>query len=183
MTISVPSQGPWTIDDLADLPGGVRYQIADGELLVSPPPSLFHADHAQSLHQILANACPAHFRVLSVQHGINSRRRTTYYEPDISVVRAEAMRRREGVLAPEDVLLVVEVLSPSNKRVDLILKRHDYAESGIPQYWIVDDEARTLTVLRSPVGEAYQDELVIESGKAWTTEQPFTVTLDPGRFT
>ena len=50
--------------------------------------------------------------------------------------------------APRDLLLAVEVVSPSNPGNDLVLKRHAYAVAGIPEYWIVDRRDRTLRVLR-----------------------------------
>ena len=44
--------------------------------------------------------------------------------------------------------LAVEVVSPDKPERDLLEKRHDYAEGGIPEYWIVDPMTETVTVLR-----------------------------------
>lgn len=45
------------------------------------------------------------------------------------------------------LLLVVEIVSPSSKATDEVVKRHEYAQAGIPQYWVVDrDPAQTVTM-------------------------------------
>jgi Uma2 family endonuclease len=78
-------------------------------------------------------------------------------------------------------VLVVEVLSPSNPGNDLVLKRHYYAASGIPHYWIVDPTQRTLTVLRLD-GDAYSEAEAVEPGRTWRTGEPFPTALDPAEF-
>jgi len=75
------------------------------------------------------------------------------------------------------------MLSHSDARIDLVLKRHDYGAAGIPQYWIVDRRRRTLTVLSDPHADGYRQELTIKAGEWWTTAGPFPVTLDPADFT
>jgi Uma2 family endonuclease len=44
--------------------------------------------------------------------------------------------------------LVVEIVSPDNVERDTVIKRADYAEAGIPEYWIVNPEEETITVLK-----------------------------------
>jgi Uma2 family endonuclease len=92
-------------------------------------------------------------------------------------VRQSGIRRGSG-LQPADVLLVVEVLSPSNARTDLVLKRHDYAAEGIPAYWIVDPEKHTLTVLEHDGGEHYTEVALISPGETFTTDRPFPISID-----
>ena len=57
---------------------------------------------------------------------------------DLVVVRASAATADTFRLAPEDVLLVVEVLCDGTRRIDQVLKFAEYKAAGIPQYWIVD---------------------------------------------
>jgi len=84
---------------------------------------------------------------------------------------------------PRDVLLVVEVLSPSNAGTDLITKRHYYAEAGVPQYWIVDQDGKTLTVLRlDETGHRYREDAVVHTDETFSTEQPFPVSFDPAEI-
>jgi Uma2 family endonuclease len=79
------------------------------------------------------------------------------------------------------MLLVVEVLSPSNSGHDLVTKRHYYAAAGIPRYWIVDPSACRLTVLELD-GDTYREGAVVGPGTTWTSDQPFPLTLDPTDF-
>ena len=63
------------------------------------------------------------------------------FEPDILVTADPSQITRRGIEAPP--LLVVEILSPSTRKVDRGLKSRRYAELGVPHYWIVDpDEKR-----------------------------------------
>src|SRR5205814_3015929 len=135
------------------------------------------------LRRVLARQAPASFRVIAVPIGVDIRRRGSYYIPDLVVVPEAVMRTTAKNLSPADVLLVAEVLSPSNRLKDLLLKRHDYAAAGIPQYWIVDRVDRTLTVLVLDEGETtYREEAVVEPGKTWTTDRPFAITVDPAEL-
>ncbi len=185
MTASLPSQTHgWTIDDLMGTPDdGNRYELVDGSLLVNPPPSLPHVRGNARLDRILNRACPAGQVVLSVGAGIDLGNRKTCYIPDTLVTTEAALAQEEQVLVAADVSLVIEVLSPSNARVDLVLKRHDYGAAGIPQHWIVDLRGRTMTVLLDPYGDGYRRELAVKAGEQWTTPDPFPLTLDPAEFT
>ena len=185
MTASLPSHTRgWTIDDLFETPDdGNRYELADGSLLVTPPLNVSHGRGNIRLDRILSRACPSGLVVASVGLGIDLGQRKTCYIPDTLVTTEAALGRDDQVFAAADVSLVVEVLSPSNARVDLILKRHDYGAAGIPQYWIVDIQRRTLTVLSDPYPDGYQLESTVKAGEQWTATEPFTVTLDPAAFT
>jgi Uma2 family endonuclease len=133
---------PWTINDLGDLPEGYRYEIFDGSLLVSPPPPLPHVRATKYLDRLLERQAPAHLCVLTAGAGVSIRGGASYLIPDVVVVPWSALDRPRPTLLPPDVLLAVEVLSPSNPGNDLVLKRHEYAVAGIPQYWIVDPSRR-----------------------------------------
>lgn len=123
---------PWTVDDLGDLPEGYRYEIFDGSLLVSPPPPLPHVRATT----ILDRAAPAHLYVSTAGGGVSIKAGASYLVPDIAVVQCSAIDRGGPYLLSPDVLLAVEVMSPSNPKNDPVLKRHEYAVAGIPQYWL-----------------------------------------------
>jgi Uma2 family endonuclease len=174
---------PWTFDDLGDLPEGYRYEIFDGSLLVSPPPHIPHARATTYLDRLLDRAAPAHLYVSPVGLGVSVKGGASYLVPDIVVVRRSAIERGGPYLLPPDVLLAVEVMSPSNPDNDLVLKRHAYAAAGIPQYWLVDQKARTLTVLRLDEKSGhYVDAVVVPAGEAWKTDDPYPLSLDPAEF-
>ena len=64
--------------------------------------------------------------------------------------------------------LVVEIISPDKPERDLIEKRLDYAEAHIPEYWIVNPQSETITVLRLE-GPAYIEHGVFERGAEATS--------------
>lgn len=170
----------WTLADLAELPDtGWRYEIVDGSLLVSPPPEVPHVVAESFLVRILQDAAPSGILALSGGSGIVTRR--SVYVPDAVVVTAEAARRARKAFTPEDVLLVVEVLSPSNRTTDLVTKRADYAAAGIPAYWIVDLDGPTLTALQL-VGDTYKEIAQVRAGQRWRARHPFPVEIDPARL-
>ena len=76
-------------------------------------------------------------------------------QPDLLVVvPAHGDRLREnGVHGAPD--LVIEVISPGTRELDLGKKRSRYAYAGVPGYWVVDPDAQTLTQL-TIAGEAYE---------------------------
>lgn len=81
----------------------------------------------------------------------------------------------EGVLfRVEHVVLVGEVISPSTRVNDLVLKRRLYAEAGVPFYLVVDPNGTTY--LLEPQGAEYV-EIARESDGAMTLDRPFPVTI------
>ncbi len=138
----------WTRDEVLALPDdGNRYELVDGELLVSPSPRWVHQhavggfwriiDDYVKLHRIGdALFSPADLDLRSGQ----------VLQPDIFVVdRVDGRRAREWteVGIPR---LVVEVLSPTHPEFDRVKKRRRYQKSGVSTYWIVDLDARHVEV-------------------------------------
>lgn len=76
-----------------------------------------------------------------------------FREPDVFFLSSERIARSED--PPRGAEIVIEVLSPgaSNRERDLVAKRADYAKAGVPEYWIVDPEQSTVTVLILVSGE------------------------------
>jgi len=179
--LTLPAQGEvWTVDDFHKLPNAaLRYELAEGSVLVGPPPFVPHASTTNRLHNLVASQAPAGFQV-GQGGGVTIEGRSTYFIPDLFVVRATAYRKQE-YFDQDDMLLVVEVLSPGTRGRDLVLKRHYYASGGIPHYWIVDSTARTLTVVELD-GEAYREAAVVAAGTTFKTEEPFPLSLDPAEF-
>jgi Uma2 family endonuclease len=101
-----------------------------------------------------------------------------FREPDLLLLcDAKDPRRQDRYWRGAD--LVLEVVSPERPEYDLIEKRRDYAELGIPEYWIVDPQAETITVLRLE-GGAYGEHGVF--GRGTVAESPLlpglTVSVD-----
>jgi Uma2 family endonuclease len=167
--------GEWTVDDLETLPDdGLRYEIIDGILQVSPSPVTAHQRAVVRLAVAFTAACPPGFEVFVAPLDWQPDRRTSL-EPDVLVVPKDAIGPKNITGTPA---LVVEVLSPSTARIDRMLKFSRYAEGGIGQYWIVDPAVPSIQIfsLRGGtyelIAEGVDEEQV--SGVA-----PMLVTVSP----
>ena len=99
---------------------------------------LFLAFHALMLHM--------HGKVFFA--ALRLRLRTgKFREPDLLLLRSADDPRR-GNDYWEGADLVVEIVSPDDPKRDLVTKREEYADGGIPEYWIVDPRIESITVLR-----------------------------------
>lgn len=150
----------------------VRYEVIDGMLVVSPPPTIPHERLVMRVIVALHKAAVAGTEVFSSGVKIFYRGAWHVY-PDVSVVRVrDADLEEDGMHVPP--LLVVEVLSPSTRRKDLLLKREIYAEFGIPSYWLLDPPTRTLTVL------TLRDGAYVETARGSRLElgAPFPLVVD-----
>lgn len=181
MTASPLAPGPWAIDDLAELPSDRnRYELAGGSLLVTPIPAMPHARAVNRLHALLVRSCPPDIEVVQ-RVGVVTADGETLLIPDLALAPASAQDRDAPGFQPSELGLVVEVLSTHHRAIELILKRHYYATLGIPRYWIVDPQDRTLTVL-ALAGDSYEQSAVIAAGERWRTNQPFAIDVDPAEF-
>ena len=133
----------WTVERVLALPeDGNRYEVVDGELLVSPAPSLFHQVAVAALARILDPFVNAH-RLGCVLHSpadIEFDERTLV-QPDLFVAPLIEGRRPRSWKEIMQLLLAVEVLSPSTARADRQVRRRRYQRHGVAEYWIVDLEA------------------------------------------
>ena len=143
-----PHQGTWSEDDYLELETNHLMEYSHGQLEVLPMPTLTHQRIAAFLYnRLLAfvgqfmTGAEVLFAPLKVRLGSGK-----YREPDVIVMLAgHADRLHEQYLDAPD--LVIEILSPDNRQLDLGTKRREYARAGIPEYWIVDPQEATVTVL------------------------------------
>jgi len=144
-----PEQGRWTYEDWLRLPDdGWRYEVLDGELHMTPPPSIEHQYRSIQLLNRMVNHANAHDLgiVLSAPIGVRLPSQPVPIEPDIVFVSAarRAIVDQQYIEGAPD--LVVEILSPSNWPYDRNTKFKLYEAAGIPEYWIVDYRQRTVEV-------------------------------------
>lgn len=126
--------GAWTADDLETLPeDGLRYEIIDGLLFVSPSPIPLHQRIAFRVARLLDDVCPAGHEVLPapVDWRVDEH---TVVEPDVVVVPLPSGKTR----FVERPLVAVEVLSRSSRRIDRTVKFDVFEGAGVPQYWVID---------------------------------------------
>jgi len=119
-------------------------ELSDGKVVLQEVPTPRHQATVVKLTQTLGQS--AHGRVLVAPMPVRlwaGKMR----EPDVTFYRTEHLDRLHDQHAdPPD--LVIEVLSPSTRDVDLGEKRVEYARAGIPEYWVVDLEDRVIVVHR-----------------------------------
>lgn len=160
----------------ADRPDdGLRYELLDGVLVVTPAPSPRHQEAAFSLGILLRAACPPESKVLLAPLDVDISD-DTLLQPDVVVFRREQADRRQVNGAP---LLAVEVLSPSTRRLDLHLKRSRYEAAGTASYWVVDPgEPPALTAWELRAGR-YVEVASVTGAEKFAAELPFPVTVVP----
>ena len=124
-------------------PHGERWELVDGEVLVTPAPHWSHQRVVARLFVLLDAYVRAHrlgeafFAPLDVklEPGL-------VLQPDALVVPAGELRRRSDVV--RHLLLAVEAVSPSSARFDRVKKRPHYQRHRVSEYWIVDGASRTI---------------------------------------
>ncbi len=134
----------WTAEMVRAIPDDLnQYQVVDGELFVTPAPAWRHQDIVGDLHvlfsEYLRKHPVAHVK-LSPQDVVLDYR--TLVQPDLFVVPLIDGRRPRTWEEAGVILLAIEVLSPSTARLDRTVKRQRYQREGVPEYWIVDMDAR-----------------------------------------
>lgn len=168
----MPELAKLTYDDLWSFPDdGIRRELLDGELLVSPSSFTRHQDLAGRLYFEFT----AHLRAdgggrvfiapLDIILDVHN-----VFEPDVFFVaddRSEIVTDTHVFGVPT---LVVEVLS--NSRRDRVLKHEVYARFGVPEYWIVDGNADTVEIYRLGTEGAYLRPEILEPGDTLATPLP-----------
>ena len=181
MSIAVAHGHPFSIDDLEQFPDddGLRYELIEGTLLVSPSPTLLHQRAVTRVLMLLHAACPPELEVLSGPVDVVLGP-ATLVAPDAVVARtADVGGTRFDAALP---LLVVEVISPSSRLIDPNTKRAAYAAGGVEGYWIVDPATPSVRLLRwAPDGEVTHDEDVTGDGTR-TVDWPVATELCPARL-
>jgi Uma2 family endonuclease len=136
-----------TVEEYAEL-GEIEFgytELQEGRLLMSPSPTPEHNIASLELALQLRAQLPDELLViqdvdvdlqLGPRGGPGFSRR-----PDLVIVERAARKRVKdegGMLRASEVRVAVEIVSPGSHRTDYVIKREEYAEAGIPHYWIVD---------------------------------------------
>ncbi len=176
----LPRQGEWSEHDYLWLTEHSNRLVewTDGVIEVLPMPTEEHQDVVAYLYGMLHALmqriggkiyfAPLRMRV----------RPRKFREPDLLLVRQKDDPRRSNRYW-EGADLVVEVVSPDNPSRDYETKRADYAGAGVLEYWIVDPQDETITVLRLHES-AYDEHGVFGRGAAATSAlfPEFEVSVD-----
>ena len=133
----------YTVDEVLAFPAdGNRYELVDGELLVTPAPLPAHQMVLTRLTAWIERYLETHPGIAEVliSPADISWDREKLVQPDLFVVPASEVTSRWTSV--RTLLLAVEVISPSSARGDRLTKRRLYQRQGIATYWIVDPDAR-----------------------------------------
>ena len=146
--MALPKEKVYTVDDIYSLPDGTRAELIDGEMYMMVPPNFRHQNISALLHNTIYSyiqskhgecvALAAPFAVFLNEDD------KTYVEPDISVICDESKLDDRGCNGAPD--WVIEIVSPSSKRMDYLIKLLKYQKAGVKEYWVVDPERKSVMV-------------------------------------
>ena len=142
----------WTIEEVERLMEQregytPRYELVDGELLVTPAPSNRHQRIAGRLYLLLHQYVERHhLGEAFFSPGDVRLTSATHLEPDVYVVPLIDGRRLRAIEPVPQLSLAAEVLSPSSARHDRITKRIFFQKHGLPEYWVVDGETEAFEI-------------------------------------
>ncbi|MGH3768569.1 MAG: Uma2 family endonuclease [Pseudonocardiaceae bacterium] len=173
--------GEFTVEDLERMPeDGLRYELLDGTLLVSPAPGVWHQEVAGTLYRLLHGACPPELHVVIAPFEWRGSRRTAL-QPDVLVARrADLLAVEGGKFLAEPPVLAIEVLSPSTRRIDRLSKLSAYEEAGVASYWLVDPDPENPSLHALDLVDGRYVEVGCPSGeRPWQAKRPFPITIAP----
>ncbi len=149
------SLGPHTWCEFVALPDDDRRELLDGELVETEMPNEAHEYLVAMLCHFLVTWARDHgARAFASGYKLKISERRGIM-PDVQLFRADNPRRAENAKGTEVGRpdLAVEIISPKRASYDRVVKLGYYASAGVPEYWIVDPEARTLERLVLRDGE------------------------------
>lgn len=172
--LSLPERREWTVDDLAELPANLRYELINGRLIV-PSPTPAHQDLCIELSLAVRAQCPPEY-FISMDQSLKVDRRNEP-RPDVVAIRVEHYGRTPVPI--EDAVLAVEVLSEHSEFRDMVEKAAVYARAGIATYWVVDQlrEDMSLTeMVLEPDQRRYA--FGVHTTQAFSVTEPWPITID-----
>ena len=143
----------YTYEDLQTFPeDNLRREIIDGELFVTAAPRLRHQGVVATLTYLLMFYSREHGgRVFPAPTDVFFSD-TSVVEPDVLFVTADHLDKLEERFVRSAPDLVIEISSPSTRKLELVRKRELYQRFEVPEYWYIDLDADLLQVYRSDTG-------------------------------
>jgi Uma2 family endonuclease len=167
-----------------EVPKGVRAELIDGEIVVSPTGSVWHSAAIDMLMDQLVDLKRRHgwiFHTYLTVHIPATRERLI---PDLMVASADAEPFGECELLASGTLLVAEVVFAWSRRQDREQKPRAYAQGGVPLYLLIDRLAKpaAVTLFSKPSANGYSERQVAAAGQPLRLPEPFGIALDAGRL-
>lgn len=146
--MTIEGENKYTVADIEALPERERAELIDGEMFMMAAPALVHQDMLMWLGTTIRNYIAEHkgeCRVLPAPFAVYIKKdQYNYVEPDISVICDRDKLDNKGCHGAPD--WVIEIVSPSGRRMDYVRKLALYSEAGVRLYWIVDPARKNITV-------------------------------------
>ena len=134
-----------------------RLEIIDGELFVSPSPIPLHQRVlTNAVYGLEAVVRPPKLGMVFIAPIAVRLAPDTVVEPDIIFVAWERLEIVGATVIEGRPDLVMEILSPSSRRRDLVLKKELYERFGVPEYWVLDPKAPAVTIFTLRDGRYHQ---------------------------
>ncbi len=178
--VSTPTVVPRTLAEhyALEYDDGLKRELIDGTLIVSPGPRARHAYACSQLGFMLQAVVPTGLAVLTSPTNVDEEPATNL-QPDLMVVPLRDIDLPATEFRP---LLVAEVLSPSSRRIDRVLKRAVYERMGIASYWIVDPEEPSVLVLELDGSGRYAEAARGGGDAEVAVTAPYPVTISVARL-
>jgi Uma2 family endonuclease len=156
----------FTYADLTGFPDhNLRREIIDGELIVTPSPVPRHQDAVMVLSGELYLHVKAHGgNVYAAPLDVFFSDRNVV-APDVLFISAEHLDRIGSKYVEDAPDIVVEVSSPSTRRLELVRKRELYERFGVPEYWYVDLDADRVEIHRLTEGRFGPPTLLVRTDR------------------
>ncbi len=136
----LPKERIYTSEDYWSLPEGHRAELINGQFYDMAPPSRIHQELVSELTQAIGayiKSKGGRCKVYPAPFAVNlDAEDKNWVEPDISVICDKNKLTDSGCLGAPD--LIIEVVSPSSRKMDYVLKNALYDQAGVKEYWVVD---------------------------------------------
>ncbi len=164
--------------DLDALPDdGLRHELIDGAIIMTPSPGFPHQFLVGGLHAALREAFHgSEYAVVLAPFDLDLNGNVV--EPDLLLAPRAAFSGRDLHVVP---LLVVEVQSPSSSWIDKGRKRDIYAQAGISHYWLADPTVPSITTLTLD-GTGYRQTTHVTGDNSVTLDAPIDIRLNPAHL-
>lgn len=138
----------YTVEDIYNLPDGQRAELIDGEMFMMATPTRIHQELVGELYWQISNyirthngSCKPYVSPFAVFLNKDDK---TYVEPDVSVICDSSKLIDKGCFGAPD--WVIEIVSPSSRRMDYAIKLFRYRTAGVREYWLIDEPNNRITV-------------------------------------
>ena len=170
--LTMQRNASYTIEDVLKLPEDTpRVELLDGVMVVVPSPTGMHQNIANLLWLWFRQHAPLSLEPLTAVGVAVSHQNT--FEPDVLLLRGP-IDQQSHYYSPNQVLIAVEVVSPSTRRRDRFQKPNDYADAGIAHYWRIEQNPIHIFAY-DLVDDRY--ELVGDSDELLALTKPFDIEL------